>query len=71
MNSKWLRLLTALFLSATMLVGCNNGDGENDPPPGVDQNDTINKDDENDKDPDPEDPVEDPKDMGDQDNKDE
>ncbi|PLR80692.1 hypothetical protein CVD25_21715 [Bacillus canaveralius] len=67
MNKKWLTLLIAVFLSSTMLMGCNNGD---DAPPGVDNNDTINEDDENDKDPDSEDPVEDPEDE-DPDNKDE
>ncbi|OAS82532.1 MULTISPECIES: hypothetical protein [Metabacillus] len=39
--------------------------------PGVDENDTMNKDDENDADPDPEDPIEDAEDMGDNNNKDE
>jgi hypothetical protein len=39
--------------------------------PGVDENDTINKDDENDAKTDPEDPIEDAEDMGDNNNKDE
>ncbi|MFS0815326.1 hypothetical protein [Peribacillus phoenicis] len=33
MNHNWLRLLTVVFLSATMLMGCNNTDGDNDPAP--------------------------------------
>ena len=43
---------------------------DDDMPPGVDQNDTINKDDENDNDPDPEDPIEDPEDLRDKNRKD-
>jgi hypothetical protein len=49
----------------------NDTNGDNDQAPGVDENDTINKDDENDADPDPEDVVEDPEDINDADNKDE
>jgi hypothetical protein len=49
----------------------NNGNNDNDQAPGVDENDTINKDDENDADPDPEDVIEDPKDITDPNNKDE
>ncbi|WP_175640408.1 hypothetical protein [Metabacillus schmidteae] len=48
----------------------NNGDIEENVP-GVDEDDTMTKDDENDKDPDPEDPIEDAEDMGDNNNKDE
>lgn len=33
MNLKWLRLLTVVFLSAIMLMGCNNVEEDNDPPP--------------------------------------
>jgi hypothetical protein len=39
--------------------------------PGVDENDTMNKDDENDANKDPEDPIEDAEDIGDNNNKDE
>ena len=48
----------------------NNGDIEENVP-GVDEDDTMTKDDEKDADPDPEDPIEDAEDMGDKDNKDE
>lgn len=47
----------------------NNGNTEGNVP-GVDENDTMTKDDEKDKDTDPEDPIEDAKDMGDENNKD-
>lgn len=46
-------------------------DQDNGTAPGVDKNDNMLKDDENDNAPDPEDPIEDPKDMTDPDNKDE
>ncbi|HER2169525.1 TPA: hypothetical protein VJS58_001813, partial [Streptococcus pyogenes] len=36
MNFKWVRLLTAVFLSAIMLMGCNNVEDDNNPPPEVD-----------------------------------
>lgn len=84
MNHNWLRLLTVVFLSATMLMGCNNTDGDNDPaPPDTeepieDPNDATdpdntdeNKDDEADLVPDSEEPIEDPKDVNDPDNTDE
>lgn len=64
--------------------GANNGNGANNNDnntddiiegegniPGVDENDNMLKDDENDADPDPEDPIEDPEDIGDKDRKDE
>ncbi|MCY7952936.1 hypothetical protein [Bacillus inaquosorum] len=86
MNRKWLQIITTLFLSSFILMGCNFGQDNNDNNapdvnendqnnndnnvPGVDENDTINKDDEKDNDPDPEDPVEDPEDT-DKDKKDE
>ena len=59
-NLKWLRLLTAVFLSAIMLMGCNNVEEDNDPPPP-----------EVDVDPDREEPIEDPEDANDPDNIDE
>ncbi|MFC9323765.1 hypothetical protein ACFTRE_22315 [Bacillus subtilis] len=84
MNLKWLRLLTAVFLSAIMLMGCNNVEEDNDPPPPdieepiedpKDANDLDNvdenKDDEADLVPDTEEPIEDPKDANDPDNIDE
>ena len=76
MNLKWLRLLTAVFLSAIMLLGCNNVEDDNDPPPpevDVDPEDANDPDniDENDVDPDTEEPIEDPKDANDPDNTDE
>lgn len=95
MNKKRFLTLTCAFLSAIMLMGCNdaeeqtpekdqieeqaptednnlneNTDPETEEAPGVDENDTINKDDEKDANPDPEDPVEDPEDTADKDNKD-
>lgn len=72
MKIKWLKILSVLFLSILMVTGCNaaNEDNNNDAP-GVDENDTMNKDDEKDKERDPEDPAEDPEDMGDRDRKDE
>jgi len=85
MNLKWFRLLTAVFLSAIMLTGCNNVEEDNDPPPPEvdvdpdteepiedpeDANDPDNID-ENDVDPDTEEPIEDPKDANDPDNTDE
>ncbi|MEH7618606.1 hypothetical protein V7200_23600 [Cytobacillus firmus] len=60
MNLKWLRLLTAVFLSAIMLLGCNNVEEDKDPPPP-----------EVDVDPDTEEPIEDPEDANDPDNIDE
>ncbi|WP_414826747.1 hypothetical protein [Pseudobacillus badius] len=60
MNLKWLRLLTAAFLSAIMLLGCNNVEEDKDPPPP-----------EVDVDPDTEEPIEDPEDANDPDNIDE
>ncbi|KKI92458.1 hypothetical protein WQ54_08760 [Bacillus sp. SA1-12] len=59
--------------------GTNNNDNNNlddaiegeENIPGVDKNDTMNKDDENDAAPDPEDPIEDAEDLGDKNNKDE
>ncbi|WP_277679994.1 hypothetical protein [Gracilibacillus dipsosauri] len=84
MNLKWLRLLTAVFLSAIMLMGCNNVEEDNDPPPSdteepiedpKDANDPDNvdenKDDEADLVPDTEEPIEDPKDVNDTDDIDE
>ncbi len=59
-NLKWLRLLTAVFLSTIMLLGCNNVEEDNDPPPP-----------EVDVDPDREEPIEDPEDANDPDNIDE
>ena len=55
MNPKCLRLLTAVFLSAIMLMGCNNAGVDNDPDPNVSVTDT-------------EEPIEDPKDAKDPDN---
>lgn len=54
-------------------INDNDGDvtPENDMAPGVDENDTMTQDDENDAQPDPEDAVEDAKDINDADNKDE
>ncbi|MCG3420064.1 hypothetical protein [Oceanobacillus jordanicus] len=60
MNLKWLRLLTAVFLSTIMLLGCNNVEEDNDPPPP-----------EVDVDPDTEEPIEDPEDANDPNNIDE
>ena len=83
MNLKWLRLLTAVFLSTIMLLGCNNAEEDNDPPsPDTeepiedpeDANDPDNiddKDDEADLVADAEEPIEDPKDINDPDNIDE
>ena len=78
MNLKWLRLLTAVFLSAIMLMGCNNVEEDNNPPPDTeepiedpkDANDPDNID-ENDVVPDTEEPIEDPKDVNDADDIDE
>ncbi|WP_412059773.1 hypothetical protein [Metabacillus idriensis] len=85
MNLKWLRLLTAVFLSAILLTGCNNVEEDNDPPPPEvdvvpdteepieDPEDATDPDnlDENDVDPDTEEPIEDPNDANDPDNIDE
>ncbi|WP_419182802.1 hypothetical protein [Metabacillus fastidiosus] len=86
MNNKWLLMLVSICLSIMMLVGCNanndpaptendqnvdQNDDDTDNLPGVDKDDNMLKDDEKDNDPDPEDPVEDAEDMGDNDNKDE
>ncbi|MGN8235553.1 hypothetical protein ACTHAL_000814 [Priestia flexa] len=60
MNLKWLSLLTAVFLSTIMLLGCNNVEEDKDPPPP-----------EVDVDPDTEEPIEDPEDANDPDNIDE
>lgn len=53
-------------------INDNDGDvtPENDMAPGVDENDTMNQDDENDAQPDPEDAIEDPQDITDENNKD-
>jgi hypothetical protein len=48
----------------------NDAERGNDNSPGVDENDNMLKDDERDRDPDPEDPIEDPEDMGDRDRRD-
>lgn len=48
----------------------NDDERVNENPPGVDENDNMLKDDERDRDPDPEDPIEDPEDMGDRDRRD-
>ena len=45
-----------------------NDDTENNNLPGVDEDDNLMKDDEKDTDPDPEDPIEDPEDMQDENN---
>ena len=58
MNPKCLRLLTAVFLSAIMLMGCNNAGEDNDPDPKVSVTDT-------------EEPIEDPNDVNDPDTIDE
>ncbi|WP_281999009.1 hypothetical protein, partial [Priestia flexa] len=84
MNLKWLRLLTVVFLSIFPLLGCNNGDEDNNPPPEVDVSpgteepiedpedaaDTDNID-ENNVNTDTEEPIEDPEDAADTDNIDE
>jgi hypothetical protein len=49
LKHKWLKLFS---VSAMMLIGCNNSDGDNNPAP-----------------PDTEDPIEDPKDATDPDNR--
>lgn len=75
-------MLTSVFFSALILAGCNVEDNQDPAPPeeeqnndtenvpGVDENDTINKDDEEDAESDPEDPIEDPEDMNDKDRQD-
>ena len=55
MNLKWLRIFTAVFLSIFLLMGCNNGDEDNNPPPEVDVG------------PGTEEPIEDPQDAADTD----
>lgn len=47
-----------------------NNNNNNNMPPGVDKNDNMFKDDEKDTDPDPEDLIEDPRDIRDKNNKD-
>ncbi|KRF62638.1 hypothetical protein [Peribacillus butanolivorans] len=79
MNQKWLRLLSVVFLSAMMLMGCNTANKDNNPaPPDTeepveDPKDATDPDniDENDGGTNTEDPIEDPKDATDPDNKDE
>jgi PBP1b-binding outer membrane lipoprotein LpoB len=80
MNKKWFLMFTSILLAAMVSAGCNAdpdpappGEDENvieETVPGVDENDTMNKDDENDANTDPEDVIEDAEDM-DPDNKDE
>ena len=48
-----------------------NDGTDNNNLPGVDENDNMLRDDEKDRDPDQEDPIEDPRDMGDEDRRDE
>ncbi|WP_048689495.1 hypothetical protein [Bacillus sp. 220_BSPC] len=76
MNQKWLKLLTSVFLSTIMLMGCNNSDGDNNPaPPDTedpieDPKDATDPDnlDDHDAVPDTEEPIEDPQDATDPDN---
>ncbi|KAF0821156.1 hypothetical protein KIS1582_5165 [Cytobacillus firmus] len=58
MNHKWMKLLSTVFLSMFLLLGCNNGDDDNNPPP-------------EDVTPGTEEPIEDPEDATDPDTIDE
>ncbi|MGW8911285.1 hypothetical protein ACWGNA_28205, partial [Brucella cytisi] len=58
MNLKWMKLLSTVFLSIFLLLGCNNGDDDNNPPP-------------EDVTPGTEEPIEDPEDATDPDTIDE
>jgi hypothetical protein len=83
MNHKWMKLLSTVFLSMFLLLGCNNGDDDNNPlpedvTPGTeepieDPEDATDPDtiDENNVTPDTEEPIEDPEDATDPDNIDE
>ncbi|WP_246010380.1 hypothetical protein [Bacillus yapensis] len=78
-----MKLLSTVFLSMFLLLGCNNGDDDNNPPPEdvtpgteepiEDPEDATDPDtiDENNDNTDTEEPIEDPKDVNDADNKDE
>ncbi|WMX57737.1 MULTISPECIES: hypothetical protein [unclassified Peribacillus] len=76
MNQKWLRLLSVVFLSAMMLMGCNTTNKDNNPAPPnkeepvEDPKDATDPDniDDNDGGTNTEDPIEDPKDATDPDN---
>jgi hypothetical protein len=86
MNKKWLLMLIGTFLSVMLVGCNVDPDPDPAPPevndqndipdvdendtPGVDENDNMFKDDEEDNDPDPEDPIEDPEDIQDEDNRD-
>ncbi|MFB5089344.1 hypothetical protein PGC35_19475 [Psychrobacillus sp. PGGUH221] len=68
MNLKWLRLVTAVFLSAILLMGCNNDEEPIEDPADATDPDTT---DENNVVPDSEEPIEDPADATDPDTTDE